>query len=82
LSSSKHDVPASEEIGPDSAGTRHLSPHAEGALSEQPVVGSAHEVPPKPKQVVNQPVYREESLRLAGRSEPAHLSLSLSGRLM
>ena len=46
------------------------------------MVGCADEVPPNPKQVQDDPVNREESLRLTDRFEAAHLSLSLSRRLM
>jgi hypothetical protein len=41
----------SKVLGSHSAGTRHLTPHAEGAISERTVVGCADEVPPNPKQV-------------------------------
>jgi len=82
LASAKRDRAPSKVIGPNSAGTRHLSPHAEGAISEHSVIGRAHEMPPNSEQVLDEPVYREESLRLTGRFEPAHLSLSLSRRLM
>ena len=51
-------------------------------LSEHSVVGRVHEVPPDPKQVLNQPVYRDDSLALFRRLEPAHVSLSLSRRLL
>ena len=36
---------------PSSAGTRHLPPHAERAISERSVVGRVDEVPPDSKQV-------------------------------
>ncbi len=46
------------------------------------MVGRADEVSPDSEQVRDDAMDREESLRLAGRLEPAHLSLSLSSRLM
>jgi len=46
------------------------------------VVGSAHEVPSKPEEVLDDSVNREESLGVLSRLEPAHLSLSLPRRLM
>ena len=46
------------------------------------MVGRAHEVPSNGEQVLNDSVNREESLGLLRRLEPAHLSLSLSRRLM
>jgi hypothetical protein len=69
-------------IGPDSAGTRHLLPDGEGPISEHSVIGRAHEMPPNSKQVLDDSVNREESLGVLRRLEPAHLSLSLSRRLM
>ena len=50
----------SKITAPGSAGTRRLTPHAEGPISEHSVVGRAQEVPPDPEQVLNEPVYREE----------------------
>ena len=39
-------------------------------------------MPPNSEQVLDDPMSREESLRMTGGLEPAHLALSLSGRLM
>ena len=82
LSSSKRDAELSKVVCSASAGTRYLTPYAEGVISEHLVVGRIHEVPPNPEQVLDDPVNREESLRLTGRLEPAHLSLSLARRLV
>ena len=46
------------------------------------MVGCAQKVPSNAEQVLDDPVNREESLGLSWRLEPAHLSLSLSRRLM
>ncbi len=46
------------------------------------MVSCADEVPPNPKQVQDDPVNGEESLRLTGRLESAHLSFSLPRRLV
>ena len=46
------------------------------------MVGRADEVPPNAEQILDDAMRGEESLRLAGRLEAAHLSLSLPGRLM
>ncbi len=69
-------------VGSDSVGTRNLPPQTEGAISEHSVVGRAQEVPPNPEEVLDDSVNGEEALGLAWRLEPAHLSLSLSRRLM
>jgi hypothetical protein len=46
------------------------------------MVGCAQKVPSNAEHVLDDPVNREESLGLSWRLEPAHLSLSLSRRLM
>jgi hypothetical protein len=39
-------------------------------------------MPPKPEEVLDHPMNRQKSLRLACRFEPSHQTFSLSGRLM
>ncbi len=62
--------------------TRHLPPDTERAISQRPVVGRVDEVPANAEQVPDDSVSGEESLRMAGRFEAAHLSLPLPGRLV
>lgn len=71
-----------------SADTRHLPPHADGALSEHPTVGRADEVAPDSEQAPDGPVDREKAPRMSARLEPPHLptrrgppQFVLSGRL-
>jgi len=66
----------------DQSGTRDLRPNKEGALSQYPVVGWPNQMPSDPEEIQDDAVGRQESLRLSGGLEPAHLSLSLSRRLV
>jgi hypothetical protein len=46
------------------------------------VIRRVQQVPPNPEEILDDTVDRQESLRLNGRFESAHLPLSLAGRLM
>jgi len=65
-----------------SAGTRHVVPHKEGTGSQPTVMSSLEQVTSHAKEIPNQSVHRQESLRVSGGFEPSHLSFALAGRLM
>ena len=66
----------------DPSGARHFRPSKEGTGSPYPVVGWPNQMPSYPEEIQNDALDRQEPLRLSGGFEPAHLSLSLSRRLM
>jgi hypothetical protein len=47
-------------------GTRHLIPHAKRARSERTVVNRSEQVTSNPKEILDEPVHRQESLCLPG----------------
>ena len=57
-------------------------PNAERARSQYTVVHSSEQVAPYTKQVLHEPVHRQEALRVSNRFEPSHLALALPCRLM
>ncbi len=57
-------------------------PHKEGAGTQHPVVGWPHQMPSDSEEIQDDPVDRQESLRLSRRLEPSHLPPALSGRLV
>jgi len=69
-------------VGSDSADTSLLSPDEERTISQRTVIRGADKVTPHAEQVLDDCVSGEETLRLAWRLEPTHLSLSLPGRLV
>ena len=50
----------------DQSGARHLRPNKKGAGSQHPVIGWPQQVPPDPKEIQDDSVDRQESLRLSG----------------
>jgi hypothetical protein len=59
-----------------------LSPNLERLRPSSPISGRSHQMAPRPEVTVDHCVRREESLRLLGRLEALHLSLSSSCRSM
>jgi hypothetical protein len=59
-----------------------FSPNSECLLASPPISGRSHQMAPRPEVTVDHGVRREEPLRLLGRLEALHLSLSSSCRLM
>ena len=66
----------------DHSGARHLRPNKERAGSQHPMVAGTQQMPSDSEEIQDHSVDRQEPLRLSGGFEPAHLSLSLSRRLM
>ena len=64
------------------ADTRHRIPDAERSRSQQPVVHGSEQVAPPPKEVLYDPVHRQDALRVSDRFESSHLALALPCRLM
>ena len=64
------------------SGGDYLAPGAKGATTKQPVVARSQPVPAQVEEIPNRTVHRQKSLRVSSGLEPAHLPLSLSGRLM
>ena len=62
--------------------TRRLPPDSEGTGAQQAMVNSSQEVTTDTKQIQHDTMHRQESLRVRGRLEPAHLSLALPRGLM
>jgi hypothetical protein len=50
----------------DQSGARHLRPNKKGAGSQHPVIGWPQQVPPDLKEIQDDSVDRQESLRLSG----------------
>jgi hypothetical protein len=57
-------------------------PHKEGARSQPTVVSRPEQVTAHAKEIPNDAMYRQESLRMSDEFEPSHLSLALAGWLM
>ncbi len=62
--------------------TGHRIPDAERSRSEQTVVTSSEQVAPHAKEVLHEPVHRQESLGVSDRFEPSHLALTMPYQLM
>ena len=62
--------------------TRRLPPDPEGTGTQQAMVRGSQEVATDTKQMQHDALHRQESLRVRGRCEPAHLSLAVPRRLM
>src|SRR2546426_12582150 len=60
-----------------SASTRHLVPHKKRAGSQQTVVSRPEQMTPHAKEIPNEAMHRQESLRVSGGFETPHLSLAL-----
>ena len=60
----------------------HRSRVYPGAGSQYPVVGWPNQITSDPEEIQDDAVDRQELLRLSGGLEPAHLSISLSRRLV
>ncbi len=67
---------------PSDLDTRRLPPDPEGTSTQQAMVHGAQEVTTDTKQIQHDAMHRQEALRVRGRFEPAHLSLTLPGRLV
>ena len=65
LTSRGHDDPSMPGIHHFSAGTRHLIPGVERSRSQLTVVSSSEQVTAHAKQIPNEAVYRQESLRVS-----------------
>ena len=63
---------------------RRKSPHPTRGTtrSQRTVVRRSEQVTPNPKEILDESMHRQESLRVHGGLEPSHLSLALSGRLV
>ena len=82
LASAERDLGRIRGLFLDQSGARQLRPNKEGALPQYPVVGWPQQMAPDPKEIQDDSVDRQESLRLSGGLEPSHLSLPLSGCLV
>ena len=82
LAGMAHNCPAMAHIRRDSAGPRHLIPETERAGSQETAVSCPQEVASNTKEILNGSVHREKPLRVGSGFEPAHLALSLPGRLV
>ena len=69
-------------LGQISGGTRHLLPDPERTCTQQAMVDGSQQVAAETEQIQHDAVDREQSLRVRGGFEPAHLSLALSRRLV
>jgi hypothetical protein len=65
-----------------SARAHHPVPHKEGARSQPTMVSSPEQVTADAKEIPNDAMYRQESLRMRSGFEPSNLSLALTGWLM
>ncbi len=67
---------------PSDSDTRRLPPDPESTGTQQPMVHGSQEVTTDTKQIQHDAMHRQESLRVRGRFESTHLSLTLPGRLV